>query len=47
MHELIDDYAASAMFFSPVEYALSSRKRLVEDLRANIRVSDVDIPSTT
>lgn len=47
MHELIDDYAASAMFFSPVEYALSSRKRLVEDLRANIRVSDVDIPSAT
>ena len=44
MHELIDAYAAAAMFFSPVEYALSSRKRLVEDLRANIRVSDVDQP---
>jgi hypothetical protein len=40
MHELIDAYAAAAMFFSPVEYPLSSRKRLVEDLRANIRVSD-------
>jgi hypothetical protein len=38
MHELIDAYAAAAMFFSPIEYALSSRKRLVEDLRANIRV---------
>ncbi|HAT31729.1 MAG TPA: hypothetical protein DCW29_13020 [Janthinobacterium sp.] len=45
MHELIDAYAASAMFFSPVEYALSSRKRLVEDLRANMRVSDAEIPS--
>jgi hypothetical protein len=42
MHELIDAYAAAAMFFSPVEYPLSSRKRLVEDLRANMRVSDAD-----
>jgi hypothetical protein len=42
MHELIDAYAAAAMFFSPVEYPLSSRKRLVEDLRANICVSDAD-----
>lgn len=42
MHELIDAYAAAAMFFSPVEYALSSRKRLVEDLRANIRVSGAE-----
>lgn len=40
MHALIDAYAAAAMPFSPIEYALSSRKRLVEDLRANIRVSD-------
>ncbi|WP_219118153.1 DUF6058 family natural product biosynthesis protein [Janthinobacterium sp. UMAB-56] len=38
MHALIDAYAMAAMPFSPVEYALSSRKRLVEDLRANIRV---------
>lgn len=30
---LIDDYAASAMPFSPAEYARSSRKRLVDDLR--------------
>ncbi|MDN2676402.1 DUF6058 family natural product biosynthesis protein [Janthinobacterium sp. SUN033] len=40
MHALIDAYAAAAMPFSPIEYALSSRKRLVEDLRANLRVSD-------
>lgn len=40
MHELIDAYAAAAMPFSPVEYGLSSRKRLVEDLRANIRASN-------
>ncbi len=38
-HELIDAYAAASMPFSPIEYALSSRKRLVEDLRASIRVS--------
>lgn len=38
-HELIDAYAAAAMPFSPIEYASSSRKRLVEDLRANIRGS--------
>lgn len=37
MHALIDAYAAAAMPFSPVEYALSSRKRLVENLRANIQ----------
>ena len=30
---LIDDYAVSAMPFSPAEYARSSRKRLVDDLR--------------
>lgn len=40
MHELIDAYAAATMPFSPIEYPLSSRKRLVEDLRANIRASD-------
>jgi len=39
IQELIDAYAATATPFSPVEYASSSRKRLVEDLRANIRVS--------
>jgi hypothetical protein len=31
--QLIDDYASSAMRFSPAEYARSSRKRLVDDLR--------------
>lgn len=36
MHELVDAYAAASMPFSPVEYALSSRKRLVDDLRAAI-----------
>ncbi|MDN2671990.1 DUF6058 family natural product biosynthesis protein [Janthinobacterium sp. SUN026] len=46
MHALIDAYAAAAMPFSPIEYALSSRKRLVEDLRANLRVSDAqDTPA--
>lgn len=37
MHDLIDAYAAAAMPFSPIEYALSSRKRLVEDLRAALQ----------
>lgn len=31
--QLIDAYAGSAMPFSPAEYARSSRKRLVDDLR--------------
>ena len=31
--KLIDDYADSAMPFSPAEYERSSRKRLVDDLR--------------
>lgn len=31
--QLIDDFAISAMPFSPAEYARSSRKRLVDDLR--------------
>lgn len=43
MHALIDAYAAAAMPFSPVEYALSSRKRLVGDLRANLRVAETDL----
>lgn len=34
--ELIDAYAAASMPFSPVEYGLSSRKRLVEDLRGRL-----------
>jgi hypothetical protein len=34
--ELIDAYAKSAMPFSPIEYPVSSRKRLVEDLSARI-----------
>lgn len=37
MLELIDAYAQSAMPFSPVEYSVSSRKRLVEDLRARTK----------
>ncbi|HEU4853487.1 MAG TPA: DUF6058 family natural product biosynthesis protein [Telluria sp.] len=36
MEQLIDAYASAAMPFSPVEYARSSRKRLVEDLRAGL-----------
>jgi len=39
MHALIDAYAAAAMPFSPIEYPLSSRKRLVEDLRTNMRIT--------
>lgn len=42
MHELIDAYAAAAMPFSPIEYPRSSRKRLVENLRANLRATDND-----
>lgn len=33
---LVDAYAVAAMPFSPVEYARSSRKRLVEDLRPHL-----------
>lgn len=36
MRALVDAYAVASMPFSPAEYALSSRKRLVEDLRARI-----------
>lgn len=39
MLELIDAYAAASMPFSPVEYARSSRKRLVDQLRADIRAA--------
>lgn len=34
--QLIDDYADSAMPFSPAEYERSSRKRLVDDLRPTV-----------
>ncbi|MES2127914.1 MAG: DUF6058 family natural product biosynthesis protein [Pseudomonadota bacterium] len=37
MAALIDAYAAAAMPFSPIDYARSSRKRLVEDLRIYLR----------
>jgi Family of unknown function (DUF6058) len=36
MLELIDAYSQAAMPFSPIEYLISSRKRLVDDLRARI-----------
>lgn len=36
LRALIDDYAAAAMPFSPVEFHRSSRKRLVDDLRARL-----------
>lgn len=39
MRALIADYAASAMPFSPLEYPRSSRKRLVEDLLAQLAAS--------
>lgn len=41
MHALIDAYAAAAMFFSPVEYPLSSRKRLVEDYRSTLLAAEL------
>jgi Family of unknown function (DUF6058) len=34
---LIDDYASATMPFSPIEYPVSSRKRLVDDLRVRLR----------
>ena len=36
MLKLIDAYAQAAMPFSPIEYPVSSRKRLVEDLASSI-----------
>lgn len=36
MLELIEAFALSAMPFSPVEYPMSSRKRLVDDLRGRL-----------
>lgn len=35
--ELIDAYATAAMPFSPIEYPISSRKRLVEDLSTRVK----------
>ena len=40
MHALIDAYASAAMPFSPVEYPVSSRKRLIEDLRNRMRATE-------
>ncbi len=42
LRTLIDAYAAVSMPFSPVEYALSSRKRLVDDLRGLLRDERAD-----
>lgn len=39
IRQLIDDYAAASMPFSPIEYARSSRKRLVDDLRLAVALS--------
>ena len=39
MLALIDAYAEAVMPFSPIEYHLSSRKRLVDDLRPRIQSS--------
>ena len=36
LRKLIDAYAAASMPFSPIEYPRSSRKRLVDDLRAHL-----------
>lgn len=41
MDALITAYAEAAMPFSPVEYPVSSRKRLVEDLRARLHAVQV------
>jgi hypothetical protein len=40
IHALIDAYAAAAMPFSPVDYPVSSRKRLVEDLRNKLQATE-------
>lgn len=40
LRQLIDAYADAAMPFSPAEYPISSRKRLVADLRAKLYVVD-------
>ena len=39
--QLITEYAKSAMPFSPIEYSISSRKRLVENLRARLSTSSL------
>jgi hypothetical protein len=36
--DLIETYARATMPFSPVEYAISSRKRLVDDLKARLLI---------
>ena len=41
---LIEEYAAIAMPFSPLEFAKSSRKRLVDDLRASLLASSPVVP---
>ncbi len=38
--ELIDAYAQSTMPFSPVEYSVSSRKRLIDDLRLRLPAAE-------
>jgi len=40
LKKLIDEYANSAMPFSPLEYPRSSRKRLVEDVRKTLSAID-------
>ena len=40
MHALIDACAAASMPFSLVDYPVSSRKRLAEDMRNNLRVTE-------
>jgi hypothetical protein len=42
--QLIDAYASAAMPFSPIEYPLSSRKRLVEELSARIAAARPGVP---
>jgi len=42
MHGLIDAYAAASMRFSPAEYPVSSRKRLVDGLRARLAAANMD-----
>ena len=39
LSQLIDEYAEASMPFSPAEFELSSRKRLVQDLRLRIQNS--------
>jgi hypothetical protein len=41
LFEVIDCYETASMPFSPAEYGLSSRKRLIDDLRLRLKASSM------